>query len=78
MPKCAVCYDLFPPQFMIDINEENKKCIFCEKDVKSVEIGDTYKKYTKEDCKRDYLALLNELKSRVSGKEEIKEFMERG
>ena len=65
MPRCEICYKMLPPNFMVEIeNMDAKKCIFCEQGKNEVEYkeGLTVKKYTKEQCIKEYNELLNKLK----------------
>jgi len=66
MPKCQICYKLLPPNFMIEIegSKDAKKCIFCDQGKNEVEYkeGLTVKKYTKEQCIKEYNEFLNKLK----------------
>ena len=68
MGKCVKCYDMFPPQFMHEldgVSEEVSQCVFCKqgKDYVMIRKDDgSEEKYTKKECKRDYVMLLKKLK----------------
>ena len=65
MPKCAKCFDLFPPQFCVDIEgTEDQMCLFCNDDINSIKYDEDgiIKNYTKEDCSRDYKKFLKMVK----------------
>jgi len=67
MPKCEICYKLLPPQFMVEIEgakDDAKKCVFCDQGIKEIEYkeGLERKKYTKDECIKEYNELLNKLK----------------
>lgn len=64
MPKCAKCSDIFPPDYMFDINEKDKECVFCKLGKTFVTItqddgGDV--KVTKKECSKKYKESLNKL-----------------
>lgn len=66
IPKCQVCYKLLPPQFMVEIEgaKDAKKCIFCDQGKNTIEYkeGLETKKYTQDQCVKEYKELLNKLK----------------
>ena len=70
MPKCVRCYDMLPPELMVPVatavDDDVTQCVFCERGIKEVtlEKGDRVEKYTKDQAKRDYIKLLNELASK--------------
>lgn len=78
MPKCSICYTLLPSEFVEPIDVEVKgnerqpyKCVWCKNDTKVITVnkteGGTYK-YTREQCAREYVEFLNELKYRAQKK----------
>ena len=66
MPRCELCYKLFPPNFMMDIEgtKDAKKCVFCDQGKNEVKYkeGLIEKTYTKDECIKEYNELLNKLK----------------
>ena len=71
MPKCVICYDVFPPQLMVPVptaqDDNVTQCIFCERGVKVISIdmeNGKVDKYTKEQAKKDYVKFLNEIKDK--------------
>ncbi len=67
MPKCQKCFGLFPPQFSVLVSEEDHICIYCRDNIDYIMYDDENgerKKYTKEECKRDYEKYLKMIKER--------------
>lgn len=67
MPKCNVCNNFYPPQYVYNIDGEKdaKKCIFCKigKDYVTLLKDDGREvKYTKKECIKDYGMFLKKLK----------------
>ncbi len=77
MPKCVICYDMLPPELMVPVvtavDDDVTQCIFCERGIKEVtlEKDNRVEKYTKDQAKRDYIKLLNE----ISSKQKIAEIL---
>lgn len=68
--KCAICNEMFPPDFTIIVNvdaqgNEDYKCVYCEsgKDVLAYDTGRGMRDYKKKECIEDYKGLLMKLKS---------------
>jgi len=66
MGKCDKCWDILPPDFFCERDDDGMECVFCR-------VGKNYitlpakvggKKYTKEECKKDYIKFLNMLKEK--------------
>lgn len=82
MPKCVKCSDMLPPQFLTvleGVKVEVNECLFCKMDTTTItlppdEMG-MQKTYTKEEAKREYQALLSELKHKLKTREDLKKFM---
>jgi hypothetical protein len=72
MPKCVVCSNLLPPQYMIEMpnvettEEIPLKCIFCHTGKPEVTVVEdaTHReeKYTKQQCIEDYKTMLKMMK----------------
>jgi len=75
MGLCKKCYDRFPPDFMSELEGDDLECIFCKLDKKELTItteeGFT-KKYTKEECKKEYETFLNMIKMSPTITEQLK------
>lgn len=68
MGKCIKCYDMFPPQYMREIEGVEEKifqCVFCQVGKNYVTImkeDNTEEKYTKAKCIKEYKMFLKQLK----------------
>lgn len=58
MPKCNVCSNLFHPDWVLLVDDNIYKCVFCETDKKELVVEDTdgkpAYKVTKEQAIKDY------------------------
>jgi hypothetical protein len=75
MPKCAKCYEMLPPNFCAPISAEDVQCLFCENEITEITInrpGGKVETYTKEECKNDYLKLMNMMKEKTEKLKEAK------
>lgn len=63
MGKCAKCYEIYPPDYMFDINENDKECVFCKigKDEVTVDRNGTRVKIKKDECSKEYKKALRRL-----------------
>jgi hypothetical protein len=59
MPKCAVCGDMMPPDFVDEMFPKVYKCHFCERGATTVMEGSVM--YEKSTVKEDYASLLKKL-----------------
>lgn len=75
MPKCVTCDKIFPPQFVKHIEKEAHKCIFCDLNLKEVEVPNGQdlmgkelpnKLYKKEQVVKDYEIFLKQLKEKTN------------
>ncbi len=70
MPKCQKCFEMLPPNFCspIDPNDPDiVECVFCKRNVKALTVtkSDKITKYTKAECKQDYIKFLNYMKEKA-------------
>lgn len=68
MPQCKRCDKFFPPQFLVQMltmpdNPDALQCIYCSEDINEITTKNG-KKYTKEQCIKDYDILLKQLKEK--------------
>lgn len=66
MPLCVKCRKFFPPDviFVIDEKMNEYECVWCKRGVKEIQYTEkdgSVRKYTREDCVRDYKVLLGKL-----------------
>ena len=66
MPKCDMCWDMFPPDFFCERDDDGKECMFCRigKDYITMDTGKGVRNYTKKECKKDYVEFLRMLKEK--------------
>lgn len=73
MPKCVKCQDIFPPNYVDEIEgsvpmvdgEYPKECVFCKLNITEVEVEmekGGFKKYSKNECLSDYKHFLSKVK----------------
>ena len=67
--QCQVCREFFPPDFtvIVDVDAAGKefyKCVYCEtgKDVLAYDTGGGMRDYSKDECIKDYKALIAKIK----------------
>lgn len=74
MPKCIICGDLLPPQFMVELDfkvaldEPPKQCMFCKGGITEINMTTATgkkEKFTKTEAKREYMIFLNMLKEKA-------------
>ncbi len=75
MPKCVVCNEMLPPEFMKEIpNAKPQRCLFCERGINSISYFSksegTKKTTTKAETIREYKEFLQEV-SEISNVKDI-------
>lgn len=68
MPQCKRCEKYFPPQFLVQMltmpdDPEALQCIYCSENITEITL-DKGRKYTKEQCIKDYEIFLKKLKEK--------------
>ena len=80
MGLCIKCRDFFPPDFLSPLEDEDQECVFCGRGVKYIQYNEkdgSVRKYTREDCIRDYKILLGKLKDTKDVKKVLEKEKER-
>jgi len=65
MPVCVKCREMFPPDFVSELDDNDMQCEWCKqgkKSLKYTEKDGSTRNYTKEDCVKDYKIFLGMLK----------------
>lgn len=61
MPKCDRCWAVMAPDFLFERKDGGKECIFCRIGKNEIQLKQG-KKYTKEECIKDYELFLKKIK----------------
>ena len=63
MGQCAKCRDFFPPDIMLEAEEDDKLCIFCVRDSNEIKYGENNEHTLgREETIKEYKMLLRKLK----------------
>lgn len=76
MPKCTVCTNLFHPDWVIAVDENVYKCVFCQADKKELTVenedGSPAYKVTKEQAIKNYDIYIKKIMEKDRVKDIIK------